>query len=140
MCKMHESKYGVYSRGKSSYVEVEAFRNDTYEVFVSKAARKCKLRHEKHKLLSLFKLNGARILNEDLNVNGKIKSWTLGNYLTLLKKSPSNVKLGVGQVLADISLRDSSDSDKCDSDEASEKSSEDDHGMMAVSIITVELF
>ena len=27
-----------------------------------------------------------------------------------------------------------------DSDEASEKSSEDDHGMMAVSIITVELF
>ena len=58
---------------------------------------------------TLFKMNGARILNEDIEVSGKIRHWTVGNYLQLLKKAPSNVKLGVGKILEDTSSDSSSD-------------------------------
>ena len=51
---------------------------------------------EKGKVLSLFKMNGARLLDENVTVKGNQKPWTLGNYLLLMRKSPSNVKLGVG--------------------------------------------
>lgn len=33
-----KEKYGIYSKGNSSYVEVETFRSDSYGTFVSKAA------------------------------------------------------------------------------------------------------
>lgn len=48
------------------------------------------------------------------------------------------MKLGVGQVLSDLSSGNSSDSDKGDRDKRSEKASEDDHGMTAISI-TIDL-
>lgn len=39
---MYESKNGVFSREKSPYVEVEAFRSDSYVSFARKAAKKIK--------------------------------------------------------------------------------------------------
>ena len=38
---------------------------------------------------------GAVILNEDVMVNKKKRPWTLGSYLSLLKKSAGAVKLGI---------------------------------------------
>ena len=46
-------------------------------------------------MLSLFKMNGARVLNEPVLVCGKHKPWTLGNYLLMLRKGASKVKLGI---------------------------------------------
>ena len=51
--------------------------------------------------LSLFKLNGARILDEEITVGGKTKPWTMDNYILLMKKSPNNIKLGVGCITPD---------------------------------------
>ena len=41
---------------------------------------------------------GAVIQNEDITIHGEQRDWTLGNYLALLKKSPSAVKIGVGYI------------------------------------------
>lgn len=96
---MTQSKSGAFSRAHHPYVEVEAHKSDSYSKFVKRAASKCKLStHKKDKELSLFKVNGARVLDSDITVKGKPRPWTLGNYLGLLKKSPSSVKLGVGYV------------------------------------------
>ena len=45
--------------------------------------------------MSLFKINGARILNEAITLNGKLKPWTMGCYMQLLIKSAGNIKLGI---------------------------------------------
>ena len=54
---------------------------------------KCKIPPEQS--TSLFKLNGSKILDERLTVCGREKEWNLGNYLQVIKKSPSSLKLGV---------------------------------------------
>jgi len=41
-------------------------------------------------------MNRARILDEKLTVNRTERTWTLGNYLQVVKKAPSNVMLGIG--------------------------------------------
>ena len=79
---------------------MEGSRSDSYSTFAQKAAKKCRLPTEVNKELSLFKLNGARILDECIHVksrSGKIsvRSWTLGNYFLLMKKSLSVCKIGV---------------------------------------------
>ena len=90
---------GVFSRSRSPYIEMEARRSDSYKVFAEKAARKCRLASEPGLELCLFKLNGARILNEPVTVRGRttssVRPWTLGNYLLLMKKSPTLCKIGV---------------------------------------------
>ena len=96
-------------RGKTPFVEIQAKKTDDYCTFVRKAAKKCRLVEQEGQVLSLFKLNGARVLNENVTIKGKLKPWTLGNYLLLMKKSPSNVKLGVGYFT--LPTRDSNTSD-----------------------------
>ena len=90
---------GVYSRSRSPYIELEAKRSDSYLAFARKAAKICRLADEPELDLCLFKLNGARILNEPVTVRGRntstVRPWTLGNYLLLMKKSPSHCKIGV---------------------------------------------
>jgi hypothetical protein len=108
VCKMIESKSGVFSRAHSPYVEIEACKSDSYSTFIRRAALKCRL-EVSDKELSLFKINGARVLDCDVSVKGKPRPWTLGNYLGLLKKSPSAVKLGVGYVVKDSKSSCSSD-------------------------------
>ena len=100
MCKMTESKEGLFVRGKSPLLEIKANKGDSYEAFVSKAAKNCQLKSEQGKILQLFKMNGARILNETVSVNGKQRPWTVGNYLAILHKSTSSIKLGIGYVAA----------------------------------------
>ena len=84
---------------------------DSYTVFATKASVKLGLKLNKKKSLSLFKLNGTRILDEDVTIRGKLKPWTIGNYLLLIKKSPSNVKLGVGYCTSKL-VESSSNSEK----------------------------
>ena len=83
-------------RSKNAIVEMKAYRSDSYASFVKRAADKLNLRIEKNKILSLFKLNGARVLDEDIVVKCRQKPWTLGNYLLLMKKSPATTKMGIG--------------------------------------------
>lgn len=93
---MKESRPGVFVRSKSPYVEIDACKSNKYVTFAKRASIKCRLNRQEGKELALFKLNGARILDEDVTIKGRLKHWTLGNYLLLMKKSPSSVKLGVG--------------------------------------------
>lgn len=95
---MELSKRGIFTRSKS-FVEVDAYRRDSYETIAERAAKKCHLNYTRDKVLSLFKLNGARILNEPITINGKVKPWTMGTYMQLLKKSAGNIKLGVGYII-----------------------------------------
>lgn len=90
VCEMKKSKHGVYTRSNDPFVEMEAYRTDTYSTFVRRAAQKCRLREKENNIISLFKLNGARVLDEPVTLKGKAKRWTLGNYLLLMKKSPNN--------------------------------------------------
>ena len=85
-------KSGIFSRAGNPFIEMEA----CYTNFIKKAAKKCRMNGKKDTYISLFKVNGARILDEPITLKGKAKRWTLGNYLLLLKKAPSNVKLGIG--------------------------------------------
>ena len=114
VCEMKETRSGVYTRVKAPYVEMEAYRSDSYITFVKRAAHKCHLTEKKNKLLSLFKLNGARVLDEEVTVKGKPKPWTLGNYLLLMKKSPNNIKMGIGYVDCDFNSSSDSTDDKDD--------------------------
>ena len=84
----------------STYVEVPATRSNSYQAFAKKAAKLLKMEVKKGEELKLFKLNGAVIVDEKIDVGGGVsKSWTMGNYLSILaKKSPSQIKIGVGTV------------------------------------------
>lgn len=96
---MTESKRGIFQRGSAPFIEVEAARSDDYMTFAWKAADCCQLGGNSLGTgLSLFKMNGARILNRVVTVKGNKKPWTLGNYLLMMKKSPASVKIGVGYV------------------------------------------
>lgn len=96
VCEMQRTKSGVFTRSNNPFVEMEAYRSDSYSAFVKRAAHKCRLCGQKNKFVSLFKLNGARVLDEDVILNDKARPWTLGRYLLLIKKAPSNVKMRVG--------------------------------------------
>ena len=95
---MTKSKEGLFSRGKHPLIEIKANKNDSYQTFVNKAARKCGMQAQSGKTLHLFKLSGARILNEQVSVNGKNRPWTVGNYLAMLRKGAASVKMGVGSI------------------------------------------
>lgn len=110
MCEMRQTKSGIFTRASRPFVEIEAFRNDSYRDFVKRAAQRTQTII--NKTLALFKLNGARVLDKEVTVKGKIKPWTLGNYLLLLKKSPYNIKMGVGYIM---DAQSSTDSDSQDS-------------------------
>jgi len=71
-----------------SYTEVVVGRNDSYPTFAMKAVKPLQL--EDGKEFKLFKLNGALIIDQNIDVRGLSKSWTIGNYLSILaKKSPA---------------------------------------------------
>lgn len=84
----------------STYVEVPTTRSNSYQAFAKKAAKLLKMEVKKGEELKLFKLNGAVIVDEKVDVGGGVsKSWPMGNYLSILaKKSPSQIKIGVGTV------------------------------------------
>ena len=86
---------------------MECQRSDTYEVLSLKAADKTDIPYQKGYCVLLFKVMGSLIKDEDITIKGVKKSWTLGRYLQLIKKSPNNLKIGVA-----IEPRDSDESCK----------------------------
>ena len=92
---------GFRQKTKGQAVELQVRRSDDYDNLAIKAASALKLRSLPHSSLRLFKVSGgAIILNEDVVVNKIPRAWTLGNYLALIKKSPSSVKIGVAYVIS----------------------------------------
>lgn len=102
MCEMTESKPGVVKKCHVSPVEMEATKSDSYQTVLSRAVKKCKLSRPTGTIASLFKLNGCRILDEAFVVKNESKEWTLGNYMSVMKKSASNIKLGVAYISVPI--------------------------------------
>ena len=117
---MRENRSGSFVKGKSPYVEIKASKSDQYEDFAKTAARKLNLGPAKGKVLSLFKLNGARVLNDSISLRKKVVPWTLGHYLSLMKKSASSVRLGVGYVMPEEVSSDSGSTSE-ESDEVNTK-------------------
>ena len=54
----------------SSYEEVPATRSNSYQAFAKKAAKLLKMEAKKGEELKLFKLNGAVIVDEKIDVGG----------------------------------------------------------------------
>ena len=87
---MKETARCMYDRA-SSYIEVVVGRNNSYPTFAMKAVKALQL--EDGREFKLFKLNGALIIDQNIDVRGLSKSWTIGNYLSILaKKSPAKSK------------------------------------------------
>ena len=78
--------------------EIEAQRSDSYCDIIERASKVLNLPTSPGKSIALFKYNGVAIVDSDLTVKGEKKKWTLGSYLLACKKSPSQVKFGVGYV------------------------------------------
>ena len=90
---MSETKKGDDKRC-SGFVEV--CKADNYEAVTRKIAECMELSMEDDQYLVLFKLNGTRILNKELKFNRIKRPWSIGNYLSFVKKSASQVKFGIG--------------------------------------------
>lgn len=117
---MVDTRKGFRQKSKSAVIELnQAKRSDDYATFAVKAASALSLTNPPKSVLRIFKVNGGAIIqNEDIMINGQRRDWTLGNYLALLKKSPSAVKIGVGY-LHDEFRRDSDSGDSSSHDEMS---------------------
>ena len=114
---MTETRSGTFRRkAKAKFIEIEARRSDTYEEFARRAALALYITVPPNSgKLTLFKAsNGAAILCKDVNIKGKTKHWTLGNYLLLLKKSASCTKIGCGVMFEDDSVSSSGDESHCE--------------------------
>lgn len=96
-------KSGFRQRSKSGVIEMnQALRSDDYVTFAVKAATALGLERPPKSVLRLFKVSGGAVIqNNDITICGVSCKWTLGNYLTLLKKSPGSVKVGVAYVTVD---------------------------------------
>ena len=95
---------GFQRKARGQCIEItDAQRSDDYISFAIKAANALDLLPLPSSYLCLFKAaGGAVIANKEIMVNKKLRPWSLGNYLSLLKKSPSNVKIGVAYVYDDL--------------------------------------
>lgn len=79
----------------SNLEEIEANREDCYDQIVARAVKALNI-PQRGRTFSLFKPTSAHIPNTDLPVKSTKRKWTLRNYLLMIKKSPSQVKFGVG--------------------------------------------
>ncbi len=97
MCEMKETRPGVFKRAGSIPFEIEASKSDSNSCLLDTVILKLNSCEPKTKM-SFFKLNGTRILNEDLIIDGNKRKWTLGNYLRVIKRSPGRLMLGYGSL------------------------------------------
>ena len=95
---MEKLKNGSYKRS-SGFVEIAAFRFDSYTDVTTKISNCLELDVEPGESLALFKMNGSRIINNDLTIHKKKKPWLIGNYLSCIKKSAAQFKLGIATVV-----------------------------------------
>ena len=75
---------------------MEVLKFDDYNEVTSKISDWLGLSVQENECFALFKVNGSRILNREVSVHGKFKPWLIGNYLSHVKKSAAQVKLGIG--------------------------------------------
>ena len=93
---MKLTRKGDVVKGSTLY-EVEAKRSDTYHDLLKNISStlnmkpKDPLKYE----LQLYKLNGVTISSWP-PTEDKGKQWTLGSYLQKIKKSPTQLKIGIG--------------------------------------------
>ncbi len=93
---------GDYKRC-SGFVEVEVAKSDNYSSVTTKISDWLGLPDlEENECFALFKLNGSRIMNKDVSVHGNCKPWLIGNYLSHVKKSASQLKLGIGVLNTEV--------------------------------------
>jgi len=97
---------GRYVRG-SSFIEIDAWREDTYTEFAEKAARHFRLGDVKEdEALTLFRpKSGTIILPTSIILKDEEKPWTIGNYFAKLRKSPELVEFGIGLVNRELALK-----------------------------------
>lgn len=95
VCLMEKNLKKDLHKKSGGYFEVMANRSDSYETLVNRLKLKFPSVSTK-KELSLFRSNGARIVNEKLVVRGAEKPWRLGTYLHFLHVSPEVLRLGIG--------------------------------------------
>jgi len=81
-------------------VEIEAQQTDSYRGIAEHAANILKIHPLPGKSFMLYKYSGVAISDNDVTVKGE-KKWTLGTYLLACKKSPSQIKLGIGYLSDD---------------------------------------
>ena len=96
ICEMEPVKQGGDYKRCSGFVEIEVLRTDKYDEVTMKISDCLGLSLQENESYALFKMNGARILDKDLSVHGKQKPWLIGNYLSHVKKSAAQLKLGIG--------------------------------------------
>ena len=78
----------------------DASKEDTYREVAEWAAEEVRLQKpDDDQFLALFHpFVGSVISDKDLTINGQVKPWTLGNYITKLHRNPSDIRFGVGVV------------------------------------------
>ena len=90
---------GDHSRHVCPFLLIHGSTCSPYLSFAKNAAKLWKVQPKKGEELKLFTLNGALIVDERIDVGELSKSWTIGTYLSILvKKSPSQIKIGVGTI------------------------------------------
>ena len=78
-------------------MEVMLDVNSEYETVVKHAAATLNVDEEEGPIeLLLFRVDGTVIPNNDLDIDGCSKKWTLGRYMKSQVKTPSQLKLSVG--------------------------------------------
>ena len=93
---MEEKKNGSFAKDIDiPAIGIRARHSDSYSTVINRAVEAFPLVSRKQKLVKLFMVRGTMILNVP---NEEGEPWSLGEYLILRKKSPDELKLGVGYV------------------------------------------
>ncbi len=98
--KMVETPKGLFKR---QGVEMECMveRGDSYEHVAEKASQVLGMSEEAGLTVRLFRVRGALIPNNDVEVGGEIVKWSLGSYLRSLRLSAEEMKIDLGLVCSD---------------------------------------
>ena len=95
MCKIVCTRKGYKKEG--GFVEVVLDGESDYDEVVQQAATTLNLEDEDGCTeLLLFRVDGTVIPNNEVDIGGFTRSWTLQRYLKSLGKTAAQMKLGVG--------------------------------------------
>lgn len=82
-------------RKVGDYYEVSLSGDDSYSQCVNKALNTLSLDYDKEGCPCLCRLNGCRIVDDDLNVGSRRLPWTLSNYIDAVGLKSHQIKLGI---------------------------------------------
>ena len=104
MVEMGVTRIGSY-RKKGNYVEVKLEQDSSYDQVAFSGVQALNVdepisEDEDYNMrngpLTLFGADGTVIRNEPVDTNFGPKSWTIGLYLNQFRKTPAQLKIGVG--------------------------------------------